>query len=213
MRKLEPEWEYIGGYTGSDGSLVVRHKCCGFTARKSAVTVRQGGQLKCFLCEQREAEAKKKKKEVEAEVKKFSSKVKKYKLVQMKTCEVCGGLFFSSTRKYCSDECSKKVLNGRYNAKKRIRNKNALTEESKTINVKRLYERDNGICWICGGRCDIGADSNANEYPSIDHVVPVSMGGKDEWSNIKLAHRICNSRRGTKSIDGDIYIPPSHFMR
>ena len=32
-----------------------------------------------------------------------------------------------------------------------------------------------------------------NMYPSIDHVKLLARGGLHEWSNVKLAHRICNS--------------------
>lgn len=85
--------------------------------------------------------------------------------------------------------------------KKRKRMRDSWTEESKTISLEKLFDRDGGICWLCGKACDIEADPNSNNYPSIDHVVPISLGGKDEWQNIKLAHRICNSLRGNAVAD------------
>jgi 5-methylcytosine-specific restriction endonuclease McrA len=33
---------------------------------------------------------------------------------------------------------------------------------------------------------------------SLDHVVPISKGGTDEPENLKLAHFICNVRKGNK---------------
>lgn len=42
---------------------------------------------------------------------------------------------------------------------------------------------------------------------SIDHVVPVSKGGKDEPDNLVPACRSCNSSKGSKALDD--WTPPS----
>ena len=39
------------------------------------------------------------------------------------------------------------------------------------------------------------------EYPTIDHVVPLVLGGKHSWTNVKLAHLSCNSAKGA-SVNG-----------
>lgn len=38
-----------------------------------------------------------------------------------------------------------------------------------------------------------------NWYPSIDHVIPISKGGRHSWDNVKLAHRLCNSVKSNKT--------------
>lgn len=48
-----------------------------------------------------------------------------------------------------------------------------------------------GVCWLCG---QPGADTR-------DHVVALAAGGTNDPSNIRPAHRACNSRRGA-STDG-----------
>ena len=70
----------------------------------------------------------------------------------------------------------------------------------KDITLKKLFNRDKGICWICGQMCDYGDYERkngyfvaGNRYPSIDHVIPRCEGGEHSWANIKLAHRICNT--------------------
>lgn len=40
-------------------------------------------------------------------------------------------------------------------------------------------------CWLCGKP---GATTT-------DHVVPRSLGGTDEWANLRPAHQACNARR------------------
>ena len=78
-------------------------------------------------------------------------------------------------------------------------------ESDKDITLEKLYERDNGICKLCGGKCDYNDYSiidNAfivgNSYPSIDHILPLSKGGSHTWDNIQLVHKSCNSIKGNK---------------
>lgn len=79
-------------------------------------------------------------------------------------------------------------------------------EIDKSIQLKALIERDNNICHICGGTCD-NEDVYMNEngkkicgskYPTIDHVIPRSKGGRHMWSNVKLAHKKCNVVKGNR---------------
>lgn len=75
-------------------------------------------------------------------------------------------------------------------------------KQDRDITLKKLFERDNGVCHLCGGRCDYSdyrqtekAFIAGSHYPSIDHIVPLSKGGAHTWDNIKLAHFRCNSKR------------------
>lgn len=44
---------------------------------------------------------------------------------------------------------------------------------------------------------------------TFDHIKPVSLGGTWAQANLKLAHQICNNRRGngTQRPRGPIYVP------
>lgn len=73
----------------------------------------------------------------------------------------------------------------------------------KGITLKKLFKRDDGICHICGGKCDyedywytkndifVAGDN----YPVIDHVIPVKKGGVHSWENVRLAHKLCNTKK------------------
>jgi hypothetical protein len=52
-----------------------------------------------------------------------------------------------------------------------------------------IFQRDGWKCGICGG-------SVQPEDATLDHIVPVSLGGGHTAANLRLAHSICNSRRG-----------------
>ena len=64
-----------------------------------------------------------------------------------------------------------------------------------------LYERDGWECVLCGEAVDrdlIGTRSQMR--PSLDHVIPRCMGGSHEDSNLRLAHVICNARKGARDV-------------
>ncbi len=57
--------------------------------------------------------------------------------------------------------------------------------------AKAIWERDGGICQYTGRKLK---PSEGN----IDHVVPVSRGGKSTWDNCVLADKKVNSRKGSR---------------
>lgn len=62
------------------------------------------------------------------------------------------------------------------------------------IKLATLYARDRGVCWLCGESVRTLDDA------SRDHVTPVSHGGSNHHTNIKLAHGTCNWIRGNRSL-------------
>lgn len=199
LAKHNPDWEYIGDYTGSDGYMTIRH-ICGYVTRKSCVTIRHHA-ARCEACEERAREQRERQRKRHIEAEQILSRISKPKMIkqtEMSECPVCGRFLFE--KKFCSKECFRESERHRWSMKKRNRAKKAKTSESNSISLKKLYMRDKGTCWLCGGQCDYSANQNSQDYPSIDHIVPIACGGKDEWSNIKLAHRGCNSARGARIV-------------
>lgn len=111
------------------------------------------------------------------------------------TCVVCGASFttLNPVQKTCSTKCGIKFKNSR---KERRIPKNQIVD--KDITLEALYRRDSGVCYLCGAPCDWN-DKNGtivgDNYPSMDHVVPVSKGGLHSWGNIRLAHFGCNRKK------------------
>lgn len=61
----------------------------------------------------------------------------------------------------------------------------------KKLQYRKLYDVQEGRCYLC--------NDEMNVYDiTIDHVVPVSLGGKDKMHNKLLAHSICNSEKGNR---------------
>lgn len=69
--------------------------------------------------------------------------------------------------------------------------------KSRGLLVTRLMARDGDLCGICGAPLDRRVrDELSPEYITLDHVVPLSKGGLDQWDNLRLAHARCNHTRG-----------------
>ncbi len=55
-----------------------------------------------------------------------------------------------------------------------------------------LFRRDAYLCMYCGEQYTDGQLTR-------DHVIPLSQGGKDVWSNVVAACRDCNTRKGGRT--------------
>lgn len=150
----------------------------------------------CPVCEEREKERQLEKKEQEKARTQFVRVLRA--LSNSKTprvCERCGETFYSeyATKKYCSKKCATNKIH----RDKRIPKTRWIDSD---ITVKKLYKRDDGKCYLCGGQCDFSdwrvAESGhkypGDLYPTKDHVIPVSLGGCESWDNVRLAHWKCN---------------------
>lgn len=72
----------------------------------------------------------------------------------------------------------------------------AISYGRNTDNYSRedIIRRDNSICHICGGSVE-------PRDLTLDHVIPLALGGDDIASNVKVAHRECNRRKGSKPLE------------
>lgn len=63
-----------------------------------------------------------------------------------------------------------------------------------------LFARGEDRCHLCDDHV-FPWETGPNE-PTIDHLLPVSLGGLHTLSNVRLAHRHCNTVRGNKLLGG-----------
>lgn len=194
INERTPNFEYAGNFTGVDGFVDLKCKTCGSVITRSFVSVKHGTAA-CDICKRRErewAEAERKRiLELQKEERERQTRIKKpTKQLELSECKVCGNLFISksSHMKYCSESCAHQ---NKWHMKDGYR---------KLFPLEEVYERDKGICYLCGKECDWndyevrdGVVIYGNNYPSRDHVIPKSRGGANSWDNIRLAHRLCNS--------------------
>jgi 5-methylcytosine-specific restriction endonuclease McrA len=58
-----------------------------------------------------------------------------------------------------------------------------------------VYARDGWICKLCGGPI---TNDEWWTRPSLDHIVPASLGGAHTAENLRMAHMGCNVSRGAR---------------
>ena len=84
--------------------------------------------------------------------------------------------------------------------RKRTQRRRALEGDPNAELISReiVGDRDGWACGIC--RCDV--DSSLAwpdpKSPSLDHIVPLSRGGRHTYSNVRITHLTCNVKRGAR---------------
>jgi hypothetical protein len=127
---------------------------------------------------------------------------KKIKPVQPTVCKECGTCFVYQPvigkqgphrTRFCSDQCSKRYADRH----SRHHQRQDPGTPSERFGLLEIAERDNWECHICR------KPVKQTDW-SMDHLIPMSQGGWHLRSNVALAHRLCNSRRGAGRIPAQL---------
>ena len=140
--------------------------------------------------------------------------------VSFPTCATCSRVFSARAggrrkRATCSDDCyrqwraavQREVHRNLSPAQAQARlarkaKRRALTvgANAEVFTYAEVFERD---AWVCG-LCDEPVDRD-RKHPdpmcaSLDHVVPLAMGGHHVLANVQCAHLVCNIRKGARAV-------------
>ncbi|NDD55670.1 HNH endonuclease [bacterium] len=113
---------------------------------------------------------------------------------------------FSGT--YCSKDCYSQSDQARFirrqsRHRRRARMHNAQIEQ---VDPLMIAKRDKYKCHICRKRVNMDLDVQDIYSPTMDHLIPISLGGDHTYANIRLAHRICNSRKGNRAVNEQLLL-------
>lgn len=67
----------------------------------------------------------------------------------------------------------------------------------------KLFVQQNGLCHLCGEPMTLERKDRLRapkNFASFDHLTPKSEGGTSYYTNLKLAHRSCNSARQSRPL-------------
>lgn len=207
------------GEPNSKGERLIIVEClkCNSRYEVSSISFRgkYGKSGHCSICLLKRLEVERQIKEradkLENEKQKIGKKLKANQ-IGLRFCKECNLAIVPTGRTYC-DNCI--LEHHRANArnswkerehKRRVRIKG--NKYDKGITLEKLYERDQGICYLCGRVCDWKDYKMINEafvvggsYPSIEHVMALCNGGSHTWDNVKLACFDCNTSKGRKILN------------
>lgn len=205
IESISSKFEYIAG-ENKDKNIYLRCKDCGYIFKYSKSGIRPSHRS-LIICRQCQEILSNKRKEEDRRVKILAREEKaalrmmalnrRREEARQHICARCGKEFTANPNKrYCSELCRRRAQDSRNEHRRRIRIKGY----KDNIQLPVLYKRDKGICWLCEDKCEWndfkiknGAFVVGERYPSIDHVIPLSKGGSHTWSNVRLAHKGCNT--------------------
>lgn len=107
-------------------------------------------------------------------------------------CAGCGMLFsqrLTGCQRYCSRLCYGRV----FQAKRRAKMLGVPYDE--WPNAETIIERDGPNCRNCGVFCVLPFDVKNKNSATVDHIIPVAMGGTWLPSNAQLLCLSCNARK------------------
>lgn len=124
--------------------------------------------------------------------------------IYVKDCARCGvpHTFRRSTGRFCSPKC-RDAHNDSRPDRNRQKNQKRKGHRAGDYTMAEVALRDGGRCHLCAKRVDMTLSGNDRMGPTIDHLIPVSAGGDDVITNVRLAHRSCNCSRGAR---GDVQL-------
>ncbi|WP_408990277.1 HNH endonuclease [Streptomyces stelliscabiei] len=120
-------------------------------------------------------------------------------------CQWCGHSFVAIGR-YRRTRCSRSCDRAYWKALRRVQIAEAGSEAVSRVAV---FDRDHWLCQLCGTPVDRTAMVPDDHAPTLDHIIPVSLGGPHTMANLRTAHFICNSRRGNEVLadrDGAVLV-------
>lgn len=136
-------------------------------------------------------------------------------------CRSCGSEFHSkqAVASYCSAACQQPIVSKKlqkhyaenchpskkwssradayrfYDFKRR-----AVTgaSDAEIFSAEEIFERDGWLCQICDEEIDRELVFPNPGTASLDHKIPISLGGRHTRANVQCSHLGCNSRKSNK---------------
>lgn len=109
-------------------------------------------------------------------------------------CVECSGLFTAKkdNAKWCSNIC--RIRTSRRDESRR----RTPGSGGSLYSDLQIFERDGWICQICYLPVDRSIARTDPDGATIDHVIPISVGGTDDSENVATAHWRCNREKSDR---------------
>ena len=117
-----------------------------------------------------------------------------------KQCGICSEWFYADGKqsRYCGMLCASEAKAAADRLQNAQRRALALLAFEERLAPIEIFERDGWTCGLCGDAIDPWRRWPDALSASLDHILPVSLGGAHERSNVQAAHLSCNARKGAR---------------
>lgn len=124
-----------------------------------------------------------------------------------RSCDYCGSAFVGQTERsrFCCLDHAHAMVSGRLADYTSERERNAMKCHRRRLRRLAVYgeevvpsvvfERDGWVCQLCHKPVDPTISGRYGQGATLDHIVPISLGGPHTYANVQLAHKSCNSRK------------------
>lgn len=113
-------------------------------------------------------------------------------------CSLCGDSVPpgpTGRSRFRCDRCAYRI---RRDSGRRHKNRRRTGRRAGAYTLLGIASRDGWRCGLCRRKVDARLSSRDDWGPTIDHILPISVGGLDEPANVQLAHRFCNLSKGNR---------------
>lgn len=118
-----------------------------------------------------------------------------------RTCTHCDESFTGTKNaKFCSRTC--KQRHDAHHYQRRVRADN----DRDHITTDYVGNRDNWCCHLCGKRINQALTHPHKHSATIDHLVPLSLGGLHRLENVAIAHSSCNKAKGNRAANEQLLL-------
>ena len=124
------------------------------------------------------------------------------------TCSDCSAPIVRQKRRlaYRCRRCTRRQVNARqralgrkHNGRHEQRAKAKGLPRDYSITPDKLFTRDGWRCQLCGRATPIKLKGLQHpSSPTIDHIIPIGLGGGHTWDNVQCACHACNQSKGAK---------------
>ncbi len=90
--------------------------------------------------------------------------------------------------KYLEDECKRLGLNRKY------KRREIATDVVQLVYEENIKKYGKLMCYLCNEPVKFGNDA-------VDHKIPVSRGGINDFDNLGITHSRCNSIKNSKTVE------------
>lgn len=124
--------------------------------------------------------------------------------VTVRSCKLCGGpfeTFIGSKQRICKRNCNA-FRNYNESAQVRLTKKRkAIYANGDDIDRFEVFERDGWQCGICHETVNQYLRSPDPFAATLDHVIPLCLGGEHTYENVQCSHSYCNAQKGGRILE------------